>query len=172
MSIQYVIVKRDINVGNNPGEKYLAQMVREQPVDLDLIAEQIAGASTMSKADVMGVLQQLQVEMSYHLTRGASVRLGLLGTFTPYLRSKAQLDVDEVKASTIKGLHITFRPSSWLSVKIKSASFNLIDPNIKGLVEVSRTNTNETSTTNTDSATMDALLEQREEQDKKKKDNK
>ena len=57
MSIQYVIVKRDINVGNNPGEKYLAQMVREQPVDLDLIAEQIAGASTMSKADVMGVLR-------------------------------------------------------------------------------------------------------------------
>ena len=135
MSIQYVIVKRDINVGNNPGEKYLAQMVREQPVDLDLIAEQIAGASTMSKADVMGVLQQLQVEMSYHLTRGASVRLGLLGTFTPYLRSKAQLDVDLVKASTFKGLHITFRPSSWLNIKIKNVGYTLVDPEVKGIVQ-------------------------------------
>lgn len=135
MSIQYVIVKRDINVGNNPGEKYLAQMVREQPVDLDLIAEQIAGASTMSKADVMGVLQQLQVEMSYHLTRGASVRLGLLGTFTPYLRAKSQLDVDLVKASTIKGLHITFRPSTWLKIKIKNVGYTLVDPEVKGIVQ-------------------------------------
>ena len=135
MSIQYVIVKRDINVGNNPGEKYLAQMVREQPVDLDLIAEQIAGASTMSKADVMGVLQQLQVEMSYHLTRGASVRLGLLGTFTPYLRAKSQLDADLVKASTIKGLHITFRPSTWLKIKIKNVGYTLVDPEVKGIVQ-------------------------------------
>lgn len=135
MSIQYVIVKRDINVGKNPGEKYLAQMVREQPVDLDLIAEQIAGASTMSKADVMGVLQQLQVEMSYHLTRGASVRLGLLGTFTPYLRAKSQLDVDLVKASTIKGLYITFRPSTWLNIKIKNVGYMLVDTEVKGIVQ-------------------------------------
>lgn len=172
MSISYVVVKRDIHVGNNPGEKYIARMVREQSVDLNYIAEQIAGASTMSKADVMGVLQQLQVEMSYHFLRGASVKLGLLGTFTPYLRAKSQLSADEVKASTIKGLHITFRPSSWLNTKIKGASFNLIDPNIKGLVEVSRKNTNEASTTNTDSATMDALLKKRETQEKSEKSNK
>ena len=172
MSIKYVIVKRDINVGNNPGEKYIARMVREQSVDLNYIAEQIAGASTMSKADVMGVLQQLQVEMSYHFLRGASVKLGLLGTFTPYLRAKSQLNADEVKASTIKGLHITFRPSSWLSVKIKSASFNLIDPNIKGLVEVSRTNTTEASNKSTETATMDALLKKRETQEKSEKSKK
>ena len=172
MSISYVVVRRDIHVGNNPGEKYLARMVREQSVDLNYIADQIAGASTMSKADVMGVLQQLQVEMSYHFLRGASVKLGLLGTFTPYLRAKSQLNADEVKASTIKGLHITFRPSPWLSVKIKGASFNLIDPNIKGLVEVSRTNENETNTESTDTAIMDALLKKRETQEKSDKSKK
>ena len=172
MSISYVVVKRDIHVGNNPGEKYIARMVREQSVDLNYIAEQIAGASTMSKADVMGVLQQLQVEMSYHFLRGASVKLGLLGTFTPYLRAKSQLNADEVKASTIKGLHITFRPSSWLNTKIKGASFNLIDPNIKGLIEVSRTNENETNTESTDTATMDALLKKRETQEKSEKSKK
>ena len=172
MAIQYVVVRRDINVGNNPGEKYIAQMIREQPVDLDLIAEQIAGSSTMSKADVMGVLQQLQVEMSYHFLRGASVKLGLLGTFTPYIRAKSQLSAEAVKASTIKGLHITFRPSPWLSVKIKGASFNLIDPNIKGLIEVSRTNENETNTESTDTATMDALLKKRETQEKSDKSKK
>ena len=172
MSISYVVVKRNIHVGDNPGEKYIARMVREQSVDLNYIAEQIAGASTMSKADVMGVLQQLQVEMSYHFLRGASVKLGLLGTFTPYLRAKSQLNADEVKASTIKGLHITFRPSSWLNTKIKGASFNLIDPNIKGLVEVSRKNTTEASNESTDTATMDALLKKRETQEKSEKSKK
>jgi predicted histone-like DNA-binding protein len=172
MAIQFVRVKRNIIFGPNPGEKFIARIVREQSVDLDYIAEQVAGASTMSKADVMGVLQQLQVEMSYHLTRGASVRLGLLGTFTPYLRSKSQLEVDLVKASTFKGLHITFRPSPWLNTKIKGASFKLIDPNIKGLIEVSRTNENETNTESTDTATMDALLKKRETQEKSEKSKK
>ena len=161
MSIQYVIVKRDINVGDNPGEKYIAQMVREQPVDLDLIAEQIAGASTMSKADVMGVLQQLQVEMSYHLTRGASVRLGLLGTFTPYLRAKAQLDVDLVKASTIKGLHITFRPSTWLNIKIKNVGYMLVDPEVKGIVQ--RTTSTQEQNNETTPATDETNPPQTEE---------
>lgn len=133
MSIPYVKVKRTINVGENPGEKFLAQIVREQPVDLDLIAEQISGASTMSKADVMGVLQQLQVQMSYHLLRGATIQLGLLGTFSPSLRARAMETVDEVTIQSIKGLFINFRASTWLNKEVKSVGFRLVDPTIKGI---------------------------------------
>lgn len=135
MSIAYVKVKRTISVGDTPGEKYLARMVREQSVDLDLVAEQIAGASTMSKADVMGVLQQLQVQMSYHLLRGATVKLGLLGTFSPSLRAKAVATVDDVTVSSIKGLYIIYRPSTWLEKEVKGVSFRLVDPTISGLQE-------------------------------------
>ena len=156
MAIQYVVVRRDINVGNNPGEKYIAQMIREQPVDLDLIAEQIAGSSTISKADVMGVLQQLQEEMSYHFLRGASVRLGVLGTFTPYLRAKSQLSAEEVKASTMKGLHITFRPSSWLNKKIKGVSYVLVDPEVKGIVQREASPTEQTNETNAEQPQAEA----------------
>lgn len=133
MAIPYVKVKRTIAVGENPGEKFLAQIVREQPVDLDLIAEQISGASTMSKADVMGVLQQLQVQMSYHLLRGATIHLGLLGTFSPSLRSKAMPTLDEVNVQSIKGLFINYRTSSWLRKEVKSVGFRLVDPTIKGI---------------------------------------
>ncbi len=133
MSIAYVKVKRTINVGASPGEKFLARIVREQPVELDLIAEQIAGASTMSKADVMGVLQQLQVQMSYHLLRGATVKLGLLGTFSPSLRAKAVETVDEVTVNSIRGLYIIFRPSTWLDREVKNVGYRLVDPTIEGL---------------------------------------
>ena len=162
MAIQFVKVKRNINFGENPGERFIARIVREQSVDLDYIAEQIAGASTMSKADVMGVLQQLQVEMSYHLLRGASVRLGLLGTFTPNLRAKSQESADLVKADTIKGLHIAFRPSPWLTYQIKNAKFNYVDTNIKNIIR-------EVATDSTEIAQMNALLEERQKKEEKSK---
>ncbi len=162
MAIQFVKVKRNINFGENPGERFIARIVREQSVDLDYIAEQIAGASTMSKADVMGVLQQLQVEMSYHLLRGASVRLGLLGTFTPNLRAKSQESADLVKADTIKGLHIAFRPSPWLTYQIKNAKFNYVDTNIKNIIR-------EVATDSTEIEQMNALLEERQKKEEKSK---
>ena len=135
MAINYAKVKRTINVGNNPGEKFIARIVKEQAVDLDQIAEEIAGASTMSKADVLGVLQQLQVQMKYHLLRGAAVKLELLGSFTPSLRAKAVASPDEVNVQAIKGVHINFKPSKWLNKEVKDVSFRLVDPTIKGLVQ-------------------------------------
>lgn len=135
MAINYAKVKRTINVGNNPGEKFIARIVKEQAVDLDQIAEEIAGASTMSKADVLGVLQQLQVQMKYHLLRGAAVKLELLGSFTPSLRAKAVASPDEVNIQAIKGVHINFKPSKWLNKEVKDVSFRLVDPTIKGLVQ-------------------------------------
>ena len=135
MAVNYVKVKRTISVGNDPGEKFIARIVREQSVDLDQIAEEISGASTMSKADVLGVLQQLQVQMKAHLLRGASVKLDLLGYFTPSLRAKAVATPDEVNAQSIKGVHINFKPSKWLSKEVKNVSFRLVDPTVKGLVQ-------------------------------------
>lgn len=135
MAINYAKVKRTINVGNNPGEKFIARIVKEQAVDLDQIAEEIAGASTISKADVLGVLQQLQVQMKYHLLRGAAVKLELLGSFTPSLRAKAVASPDEVNIQAIKGVHINFKPSKWLNKEVKDVSFRLVDPTIKGLVQ-------------------------------------
>ena len=135
MAINYTKVKRSIAVGSNPGEKFIARIVREQSVSLDQIAEEIAGASTMGKADVLGVLQQLQVQMKAHLLRGASVKLDLLGSFTPWLRAKAVETPDEVNVQSIKGTHINFKPSKWLSKEVKNVSYRLVDPTIKGLVQ-------------------------------------
>lgn len=133
MAIPYVKVKRSINVGMEPGEKFLIKIFKEEPVDLDVIAEEIAESSTMSKGDVMGVLQQLQVRLSFHLMRGASVRLSLLGTFSPTIRAKAVPTMDELTVDTIKGVHVSFRPSPWLSNKIKGVKFKQKDLSVKGL---------------------------------------
>lgn len=133
MAIRYVKVKRTINVGNNPGEKYLARIFREQQVDLKTISEQIAGASSMSPGDVMAVLQQLQEHMSYHLLRGASVNLDLLGTFAPAISAKAVNSADEVTADTIRRFYVNYRPSVWLTDKFKEAKFSYANTEIQGV---------------------------------------
>ena len=102
MSIAYVKVKRTINVGASPGEKFLARIVREQPVELDLIAEQIAGASTMSKADGRAI------EVQTIFACGA--RLLAYSALSPSLRAKAVATVDEVTVNSIRGLYIIARP--------------------------------------------------------------
>lgn len=54
--INYVKVKRNILLGENPGERYLARLYRNQDVDLDSIAESISNSTTISYADVLAVL--------------------------------------------------------------------------------------------------------------------
>lgn len=65
--------------------------------------------------------------------RGASVRLSLLGTFSPTIRAKAVPTMDELTVDTIKGVHVSFRPSPWLSNKIKGVKFKQKDLSVKGL---------------------------------------
>lgn len=136
MAVRYVKVKRTINVGNNPGERYLARIFREQQVDLDTISEQIAGSSSMSKGDVMAVLQQLQEQMSFHLLRGASVNLGLLGTFTPAISASSVSSADLVTSDTIRRFYVNFNPSTWLKSKFKDAKFSYVNTEIQGVQSV------------------------------------
>ena len=78
-------------------------------------------------------MQQLQVRLSFHLMRGASVRLSLLGTFSPTIRAKAVPTLDELTVGTIIGVYVSFRPSPWLSNKIKGVKFKHKDLSVKGL---------------------------------------
>lgn len=134
MQIGYVVAKRKISVGANPGDKYLAVISREKTVDFDTIADQIAESSSMSKGDVMAVLQQLEQQMSIHLMRGASVRLGMLGIFQPAIKAMAVSEKELVTADTIKKMNINFRPSPWLRKKMSEFKKVLVKLEVKGYV--------------------------------------
>lgn len=139
MAIGYVVVKRNITTGFSPGEKYLAVIEREKQVDFETIAEQIVESSSMSKGDVMGVLQQLEQQMSFHLLRGASVKLGLLGIFQPAFKAKARDTQEEVTSDTITRIYINYRPSTWLRKKMLEANKSLVKLEKKGYVSDTET---------------------------------
>ena len=64
MAIKYVKVKRTINVGDNPGEKFLARIYRGQDVEIDQIASEISEATTVTHPDVLACLKALEFHIS------------------------------------------------------------------------------------------------------------
>ena len=133
--INYVKVKRDIHVGQNPGERYLARLVRNTDVDLEQIAESISNSTTISYADVLATLKALEIEISRNILNGSAVKLGYLGSFIPQLNAKSQLDADKVDASTITRFSCRFYPSVKFKQNLKQVKYGEKDMGIKGLIE-------------------------------------
>lgn len=133
--IKYVKVKRDIHVGQNPGERYVARLFRGQDVDLDSIAESISNSTTISYADVIATLKALEIEISKAILNGSAVKLGYLGSFIPQLHAQSQLDVDTCDANSIKRFSCRFLPSVKFKHNLEKVKFQEADLEVKGLVE-------------------------------------
>ncbi|MEE1112878.1 MAG: HU family DNA-binding protein [Bacteroidales bacterium] len=133
--VNYVKVKRDIHVGQNPGERYVARLVRNQDIDLDSIAESISNSTTISYADVIATLKALEIEISKAILNGSAVKLNYLGSFIPQLNAKSQLDIDTCDASSITRYSCRFFPSTKFKHNLKQAKFGEKNMEIKGLVE-------------------------------------
>jgi predicted histone-like DNA-binding protein len=133
--VNYVKVKRDIHVGQNPGERYVARLVRNQDIDLDAIAESISNSTTISYADVIATLKALEIEISKAILNGSAVKLNYLGSFIPQLNAKSQLDIDTCDASSITRYSCRFFPSTKFKHNLKQAKFGEKNMEIKGLVE-------------------------------------
>ena len=121
-----VIAKRDIATQE---VKYYPQIAATTPLTLPEIAERIEQRSTVSSADVKGVLDALQLAVKDALMAGKSVRQGDLGSFRPGLRVAETVgDKSAVNASTIAGVRVLFTPSSALRgmLSVKNLSFKMV----------------------------------------------
>ena len=130
--IKYVI-KAKRNLQNNK-LKYYAQIAPVNATDLSEVASQIEAQSTVSSADVKGVLDQLQIIVQEQLRAGRSVRLGDLGSFRPTLTSMPADTEADVSARNIKKVNVVYTPSGALRRTLKSGlsagnlKFQLVKP--------------------------------------------
>ncbi len=133
MTMKYVKVKRKINVGTNPGEKYLARLFRDADVNLDCIAQNISGATTVSYPDVLACLKALEMQIAKYVLSGKAVKLGYLGSFIPSISASAKATAEEVDANSIRKFKCRFRPSVEFKAALAQCKFSLADLEIKGL---------------------------------------
>ncbi|MBQ2375805.1 MAG: HU family DNA-binding protein [Bacteroidales bacterium] len=133
--IKYVKVKRDIHVGQNPGERYVARLFRNLDLTLDDIAATISNSTTISYADVLATLKALEIEISKAVLNGSAVKLGYLGSFVPTIRAKSQLDADKVDATTITRFTCRFMPSVSFKHTLSKVKYQEADLEVKGMIE-------------------------------------
>ncbi|MDR0972006.1 MAG: HU family DNA-binding protein [Bacteroidales bacterium] len=121
--IYYTKNRRKITVGVAPGFKFIAKILRNEDITEQQIVEKIVKSSTLSEGDVLSCLRNLQLVMTEYLTSGSTIRLENLGTFTPYLESKACESIDEVTENSIKGVKIRFIPNVRFKKQVSSVQY-------------------------------------------------
>ncbi len=131
--IKYVKVQRSIQVGADPGIKFLARLFRGNDVSLDQLAEEISESTTISFPDVLGMIKVMEIMISRHVSNGSAVKLGYLGSFIPAIKAKAQETLDMVDASTIKAFRCRFNASPEFKRSLAKTGFAEANLEIKGL---------------------------------------
>ncbi len=74
--------------------QYLPRIIRKETVDINDIAKLIAGRTSVNRGSVRQALDELLAVLTYHLSKGSSVSLPGLGTFTPTVKLNGKFKVN------------------------------------------------------------------------------
>lgn len=115
MALAFRKVKRKVLNGPEEGqEKYYAMAKTSGVSTFEKMCHLISSRSTVSSADVKGVLDSLNWAMDLELKSGYVVQLGELGNFRLSLSSEGTETEKDLTADKIKNTRIIFSPGSAL----------------------------------------------------------
>lgn len=121
MSVPYSLIAR---TNRSTGEvRIYAQVYTAEQESLDQIAEQLAYENTLTKTDVVAVLQGYLDHIKRGLLNGHSFQLGGIGNIFPTLQSEGSDSVDKFNASMIKRVRIRLSTSLELKSELRKARF-------------------------------------------------
>jgi len=110
MAVKFNIIQRGNPSDPTAPKKFYPSIVYSGRASLDLISEQIAGASTVSPADVSAMLKSLLELIPQELRRGNVVELGDFGNFWLKSNSHGADTAEDVKSNQIHTLLPRFNP--------------------------------------------------------------
>lgn len=132
MALDIKIEKRKLNFQDDKNEVYVAVLDRNNVIETDKMANEIAIDTGARPAQVKMIINTLTDRMMAWLEEGHGVRLGELGSFLPSVRSQSGETADE---ASIKRVRMVFYPSRTLSRRVAAISTNTVS------VEGEETNT-------------------------------
>lgn len=118
MSVIYKVVELSSNPLDKTAPKryYPKAITLGQSVGLRFITDKISGNSSLSRGDVLSVIQNFVEKLKEQLLEGKSVNISGLGVFTLSLKSKGEENSDEVKAKSVRAVRICFQASKDLKI--------------------------------------------------------
>lgn len=124
MSIKFNVVQRKNPRDLTAASKWYASAVGDGSTTLKDLADYASETSTVSKADILAVLESTLTKVSKDLANGKIVKVGEYFTLQMGISSDPSEKEEEVTSSKIKKAKINFRPGNMLKDMIKLASFS------------------------------------------------
>lgn len=103
-----------------------ARIIPQGTLDTKYMCKMIATSSTISSADVKGVLEALNFWMGFYLSEGNSIELDGLGHFTPTLKSRVKTDENGKYKVVAEADSVSFRCANSLKEQIREAGLELV----------------------------------------------
>ena len=107
-------------------KKYYAPAVSGKVCDFDELTEFISDQSTLSEADIYGVLKAVERTIIREMGKGRPIQLGGIGVFRLSLQSLGHEKPEEVLSDSIKKVKTSFRPGKRLKKMLKNMEFTKI----------------------------------------------
>ena len=124
MSIKYKLIEKgQPGVAGGGTKKWYASIVTDGELDIDDIVKQIEKFSSLSEADIRGVVIAVENVIQEALADSKIVRLDKLGTFYPTLSSGGAATEKDLNQSLIKSAGVNYRPGKRILDTIKSKGF-------------------------------------------------
>lgn len=103
-----------------------ARIISQGTLDTKYMCKMISMSSTISSADVKGVLEALNFWMGFCLSEGNSIELDGLGYFTPTLKSKIATDENGKNKVLAEVDSVSFRCATSLKEQVREAGLELV----------------------------------------------
>ncbi len=103
--------------------KWYPQAIGDGETNLSDLAAYASAVSTVSKGDILAVLETVFSKVSQDLGEGKIVRVGEYFSLQVGITGLPSEKEEEVTSSKVKSAHILFRPGKMLSDMIKVATF-------------------------------------------------
>lgn len=123
MPITFNAVARKNPQSPNDPPKYYAHIIGEGKTTLNDLAKHAASTSTVSKADILAVLESTFTKIADDVADGKIVYVGEYFTLQAAGTSSGVTTEKEVSAASIKTVRTTFRPGKMIKDALKLAEF-------------------------------------------------
>lgn len=134
LKTQYYIMKYKVVEGKNPKTEEPIFYAMAAPVTVvkeSAIAREISQECTVTPHDILAVISSLEERIIAHVQQGQSVRLGMLGSFCPTVRSNSASTEKGFTIDNIRSIGVAFTPSATmryqLAVNNPNVNFERVD---------------------------------------------
>ena len=124
--MEFKIISRKIPGKPTEPEKFYATIVRPNNVKLETLAKRISEISPVNELDTKLALQALIFVLPEYLSEGATAELGDFGRLMVTINSKGSDTEEDFSKELIKGITITYYPSTKVKKILKGVDFKKV----------------------------------------------